>query len=108
MDQVTAMKRQKKYTSREMILKGIDAAHRKIKRLRKQADELTASALLYAEMGNEVKAKAAREDSEKLWEQSNRVENKRLKKLGATLAAFDTVPLGIEGLNQEQVVLERV
>lgn len=108
MDQVTAMKRQKKYTSREMVIKDIDAAHRKIKRLRKQADERLAESDLFEVIGNQIAAKAAREESDKLWEQSNRVENKRLKKLGATLAAFDTAPLGIEGLNQEQVVLERV
>jgi hypothetical protein len=98
------MKRQRKYTSREMILKDIDAARRKITRLRHTSQDHREQADLLVTMDNIVRSRLERELAEKLWQQADRMENKRIRKLGATLAMFDTKPL----IGDEQVTLQRV
>lgn len=102
------MKRQRKYTSREMIVRDIDAAHRKMKRLRAAAQDAAETAELAATMGNDVQCRNSRDESDRLWLKSNRIENTRLRKLGATLAMWDTAPLGVEGLSAEQVTLQKI
>lgn len=98
------MKRQRKYTTRAMILKDIDAARRKITRLRHASQDHREQSELLATMDNRVRSGIERELAEKLWQQADRMENKRMKKLGATLAMFDTRPL----IGDEQVTLQRV
>jgi len=48
------------------------------------------------------------DESARLWRKASRIENTRLKRLGATLAMFDTVPLGGDGLDKREVVLQNL
>jgi len=97
-------KRQKKYVTRESILKDIDAAHRKIKKLTSEAADLDLIAEMAKVCGNQAAYEVNAEEAERLWKRAERMENTRLKKLGATLAAFDSVPM----FGDSQVVLQKV
>lgn len=101
-------KRKKIYATREAILKDIDAARRKMKRLRKQSLEHDGESKIWFSMGNEVNANNEMDESARLWRKASRIENTRLKRLGATLAMFDTVPLGGDGLDKREVVLQNL
>lgn len=108
------MKKQKKYVTRDMILKDIDRAHRKMERLKKEAalqDELSRE---WAKMacvepdtdkstGQIVKSEASRDEANRLWDSAKRIDQTRLPKLQRTLAAFDTQPM----FGDEQVVLQQ-
>jgi len=100
-------KRQKKYLTRDMILKDIDKAHRKIKQAEVEAGLTDALILFFRDTGNRAKLEEHQGISDRLWKKINRLKNTRLKKLGMTLAAFDTAPMpGV--VDSEQVVLEKV
>lgn len=100
-------KRQKIYRSREQILKDIDAAHRKIKRLEIRAQtEINAEKECLRQENNQYVGH--RHEADRLLGKISRLRNTRLKKLGATLAEFDTTPLQVEGLNVEQSVLQKL
>lgn len=98
------MKNQKKYLTRDQILKDIAKAHKKIVKLKAEAAQLDAAAEFQKLAGNQGAYEAAANDAESLWKKAERCENTRLKKLGATLAAFDTKPM----FGDEQVVLQRL
>jgi len=101
------MKRQKHYTSREQILKDIDKAHRKIKRLEAKA-ELELAAERHCRSQESNRYVGHRDEANRLLGMISRLRNTRLRKLGATLAGFDTKPLQAPGLDVEQSVLQKV
>lgn len=99
------MKRQKKYLTREMILKDIDRAQKKRDMARKTAASFADAAKSWAAFNtaaSDEKAAEAKEQSERWWGIAERVENTRLVKLKRTLAAFDTQPM----FGDEQTVLQ--
>ena len=97
------MKRQKKYTSEEMIVRDIEAVHRKVRRLEEKVANLRADAELNLAVGAAEKARQSREAADKAIDQIHRLEHTRLKRLQDTLAAFQTIPL-IPG--ESQVTLQ--
>lgn len=97
------MKRQKKYLTREAILKDIAAAHRRMAKWSGRALELSVAAEMQKALGNHARSVALYHDSYYLLERCERIRDTRLKKLGATLAAFDTKPM----FGDEQVVLQK-
>lgn len=101
------MPKPKRYTSREMVLKDIDKAHRKIKRLKAQTQTIL-DAVEFLNVEDAVERKNLNESADELLAKISRIENTRLVKLGKTLAMFDTIPLGAEGLNQQDVCLQRI
>lgn len=102
------MKRQHKYQSESEILKKIDAAHRKLKKLSMAAqahldmEELTRGADL-------KECREHKEEADALLGKIKRLRETRLPKLQNLLAEFRTIPLGevgnVAGLNEQQVVL---
>lgn len=101
-------KRKKRYTSREMILKDIEAARRKRNRLITKSDYHTS----LAELASGVHKTEHESERDRLNKMIDRLDKTRLPRLGKTLAMFDTVPLGasakVEGLDQEGVVLQGI
>jgi hypothetical protein len=105
------MKRQFKFKTEADVLKQIDAAHRKIKRLEMAAQ--THLDLADLARGADLKESCEHDDEATLLlGKIDRLKNTRLKRLGSTLAALRTIPLGetagVAGLNEAQVVLENV
>lgn len=98
-------KRQKKYRQRTEILKDIAAAERKHARLLSKAQAALDAEEFYKMTDNTVERTKHREEADKLLGKAKRLHETRMRKLGATLAAFDTKPLQVDGLNVEQAVL---
>jgi hypothetical protein len=89
-------KRQKKYLSREMIIKDIDAAIRRRDRLNRQAecDDAEANLLALAEEAENVEEiRKLREGAEEKRGKAVRINETRLQKLKQTLSAFQSEPL---------------
>lgn len=94
--------------SRDQILRKIDLAHKRIAKLKTLAQEALDSEQLF--LGSDLnESRKHREEADKHFRAIERLEKRRLPKLGAALAEFDTVPLGesqlIEGLDEAQVAL---
>ena len=100
------MKRQKKYTTRDQIIKDIDMASAKMRGIRIKAAAFDEASELFRVSENEVEFKRNKEESERLFAKAHRIENTRLRRLIKTLAMFDTAPLGVEGLSDQQVTLQ--
>lgn len=98
------MKRQKQYTSREMIEKDIDLAYKKHKAILAQAESCAASMNSALRLGATESFRQFRNEYERLNAKANRIQNTRLKRLQNTLAAFLTKPM----FGGEAVVLQRV
>lgn len=96
---------QKKYTSREMILRDIAAAERKHKRLLAAAQIELDAEKFYEGTENIVDKKNHRDEADRLLGKAKRLKETRLRKLGLSFAAFDTQPLPVAGLDLEQTVL---
>lgn len=106
------MKAQKKYVTREMILKDIDRALKKREGFKRQAkiqdDAAKAYSMLATECAwesvekNRIASESARDEANRLWDSAKRIDQTRLPKLQRTLAAFDTQPM----FGDEQVVLQ--
>ena len=102
------MKRQKKYLSRAEIIKDIDRALKRHSNLIGAAYKCEIEMLKCRELGNNVAEKIYREKANELLGKAERLKFTRLKKLQNALAAFDTVPLGIESAKARQIVLEKI
>lgn len=103
------MKRQRRYTTEAMVLRDINAAHRKLKRVRDQAAAAQSEADLFAgdlDEKQKIERDKCLDRADKLWKKAERLENTRLPKLSGVLAAIRTEPLPVEGLNVRQAVLE--
>lgn len=98
------MPKRKHYTSAEAI--ELDIAHARMRR-RRLLDELAAqeSAAAFFEAGT-VDRRHADEAMDKLHKQIDRLENRRLKQLQRTLAAFNTAPLPLGETATEEVQLQ--
>jgi len=83
----------KHYTSREAILKDIDAAHRKIVKAKKVAQEHLDAEELLGGTGEIKELREHREAADKQFRKIKRLETVRLKQLGEKLAEFDTMSL---------------
>lgn len=97
---------QKIYRTRESIVKDIDAEIRRMKRLREKALDCDEAAGVLLTLVNSVQYNKEKDAADKLWAQAGRIETTRLKKLGATLAMWDTMPFA--ETPEEQVVLQKV
>lgn len=100
-------KRQKKYTSREQVIKDIDKALRKFDRLLSRARAQEELMWLLKDAAN-VEYKKHADTLEALLEKAERLKKTRLEKLKRVLAAIDTAPLGIAGAEARQVTLEKI
>lgn len=100
-------KRQKKYTTREMILKDIDKARKKYDKIMRQAGGEEDAMYLYKESDNPDWKKHA-DKLDELLAKAERLKNTRLKRLQSTLAQFDTKELGIPGHETLPAVLENL
>jgi hypothetical protein len=94
--------------SREQIIRKIDLAHKRIAKLKTLAQDALDSEQLF--LGSDVnETRKFREEADKHFRAIERLEKRRLVKLGRALAEFDTVPLGegqlIEGLDDAHVAL---
>lgn len=101
------MKRQKHYTSEEMIIKDIDAAQRRVKRLLRQADANDATADLIALSEDPSNVETIRNErllADMRRAMAKRLEETRLVKLENTLAAFRSELL--PGMTGKDVVLQ--
>lgn len=101
-------KHQKKYKTRESILRDIEIATQEMWRLRKDAALQDDASKAFAQLGTPLsgeQATQARDAANKLWDAAKRIEQTRLLKLKHTLAAFDTKPMGFA---DDQVVLQRI
>jgi hypothetical protein len=106
------MKRQKKYQTREMILKDIDRAVKKREGYRREASVQDAAHAAFSKLASEgiggqvalrmIQANEARDEANRLWDSAKRIDQTRLPKLQRTLAAFDTQPM----FGDEQTVLQ--
>ena len=108
------MKRQKKYTSEEMILRDIDKAKKKQEKLRFTASTLDSSAEFYRTLDTDegaVDYKKTKSEADILFKKASRLET-RLSKLKRVLSDFRTIPLGekagVSGLSESQAVLQNV
>lgn len=94
--------------SREQILRKIDLANARIKKLKTLAQDALDSEQLF--LGSDVnETRKFREEADKHFRAIKRLEKVRLAKLGRALAEFDTVPLGenqlVAGLDDSRVTL---
>lgn len=101
-------KRQKKYTSREMILKDIDRAHSRRRKLEQAAASAEEAMLEARAMKLFSAAKSLQRDVDLIHKRIASITNCRLVKLKSVLAAFDTMLLPMEGNTEAQVVLENL
>jgi len=102
------MKRQKRYTTREAILKDIDRALRRHARIIARAAAQEAKRdLLKDAAPNDPEWRGVDEFVADLLAKAQRLKDTRLRKLQNVLAAYDTELLKIEG-NVKQVVLEKL
>lgn len=83
----------KTYTSRESILKDIDAAHRKIAKAKTVAQGHLDAEELLPGTDNAAELRECRDAADKQFRKIKRLETVRLPKLGEKLAEFDTIPL---------------
>jgi len=83
----------KRYTSRESILKDIDAAHRKTAKAKKVAQEHLDSDELLSGTDNASELRECRDAADKQFRKIKRLETVRLPKLDEKLAEFDTIPI---------------
>ena len=100
------MKRQKKYTTREQIIKDIDASIRKRDKLMSKAQAADEAAEFFRVSENDSEYRKFKEESDSMLAKAGRITNTRLKRLGRTLAMFDTEPLSACGLDDKQVTLQ--
>lgn len=99
-------KRNKKlYATREAILKDIESARKKMERIRAKSVEHDEEAKAWYALGHQVNGDNEKDEAARLWRKASRIENTRLKRLGSTLAIFDTIPLSGEC---EAVVLQNL
>lgn len=98
---------QKKYRTREMVIKDIDAARKKMANLRSEASECEEAASAFKRFGLLVEHDREKDLADALWRKAERLEKFRLKKLQNTLAAFDTVALDLGGDTVTNVVLQK-
>lgn len=98
---------QKKYRTREMVLKDIDVARKKMEKTRKDAGEKEAEAELHKVLCNATQYVVAQNEADALWRKAERLEKFRLKKLQNTLAAFDTIALDLGAATVTNVVLQK-
>lgn len=99
---------QKKYHTRESILRDIDIARGQMMQLRQDAALQDDASKAFAQLGTplgEEQSSQAREAANKAWDAAKRIEQTRLLKLQHTLAAFDTKPMDFA---DEQVVLQKI
>lgn len=112
------MKRQKHYDTRKQILTAIDAAHQQLAETIAAANAEDAAAKRDAKAAAASKNGADRahleeqaryhiKERQRLFKAAYRIEQVKIPKLGRTLAAFDTRPMEVEGLNSETVVLAK-
>jgi NAD-dependent DNA ligase len=101
-------KRQKHYTTREMIVKDIDAAHRRITRLLKSAEVADAQADLFRDSEEAHQIEQLRDHAQSCRAKVKRLEKTRLPKLQRVLVAFETKALGLPGHEAPGVVLEKL
>lgn len=87
------MRKRKSYTEPEVV-KAIDAAYRKIERLRAKAVKAHEEAAFYRDIENSQEFKKSNDLAEKLLSQVGRIQNTRLKKLGMMLSELRTRSLG--------------
>jgi len=101
-------KKQKHYTDRQMIIKDIDAAHRRITRLLKSAEVADAQADLFRDSEEAHQIEQLRDHAESCRAKVKRLEKTRLPKSQRVLAAFDSKPLGLPGHEAPAAVLEKL
>ena len=80
----------KRYTTREQILKDIDRAHAKVKKLEAQAQEQLDAESLLAGTDAVAEKRKHGEAADKLLRKIKYQKERRLPKLGAKLAEMDT------------------
>ncbi len=83
----------KNYKTREPIIKDIDAAHRKITKAKRIAQEHLDAEELLTGTGEVQELREHREAADKQFRKIKRLETVRLKQLGDKLAEFDTIQL---------------
>lgn len=96
----------KRYQTREQILRDINAAHRKIKRLEKKAESELALEKTFKDSGTFGPGTKHRDLANKFLGQIKRLKETRLVRLGKTLAMFDTEPM--PGVTDRSVVLQSI
>lgn len=101
------MKRQKKYTKREQVMKDIESALRKLGKLQAESYAQDNAADLLFSVGD-ADAQKHRDLATGLRKKADRLKNTRLQKLKRALAAIDTKPLGLPGAENPQVTLENI
>lgn len=98
-----------KITDRKKILRKIDLAHKRIARLRGQAQEALDAEELLRGTEDVAEHRKVKEAVDKFLRAIERAQKVRLVKLGRALAELDTIPLGesqlVEGLDVEEVKL---
>lgn len=102
-----AVARHKKYTSEKMIVRDIDAARRKMVRLRDSAASMYAHAELLRDCES-VEWRDYIEEADRRVAQADRIENTRLKKLANTLSTFRTSLLPVPGMGGPHAILEKL
>jgi hypothetical protein len=83
----------KRYKNRDQILKDIDRAHAKIRRLEKDAQSWLDEERLYEGTPMVSELRNARENADKFLKAIKYQKERRLKYLGGKLAEMDTMPL---------------
>ena len=102
------MKKQKRYDNREQIITAIDAAKLKLIALTREAEDLDAEArkLFKTQIPINIEnGRSLRAQSDKKKRSAFLLEEKRIPRLGRTLADFDTETMPVDGLSEKAVVL---
>lgn len=89
-------------------MKDIEKAHKKILKFKREAQTCLDAEEMLAGSDNVNTLREVREQADDLLGKVRRLENTRLVKLGKTLAMFDTMPIPVEGLNQPDVILQKI
>ena len=100
------MRKQKQYTSREQIVKEIDDLEKELVDMSAKAADLSSKArelFVIGDPASVLQANGLKEESEELWRSVSLIKDKKLPRLGRTLAVFDTIPM----FGEKSVKLEK-
>lgn len=111
------MKKQKRYTTRKQITDAIDASHEQLAEViafansedvaAKRDSKAAALATIAGDRAHlEEQARWHISERERLFRAADRIEKIKIPRLGRTLAAYDTQPMGALGLKDAAVVLQ--
>lgn len=102
-------RRQKKYTSEEMIIADIDRTAKAAARLKRRAELKNEEAELLRMADDPSNSEEIRNlliEADRLRDKANRMTETRLVRLKNTLGAFRSRPIPLPGLEETQVVLQ--